>query len=214
MLSEKFKRALLILIFCPVAIFLNILMAFIFFDMLKLPLFLDTVFSVAITFYLGLIPGLIVAVGYNIVNALTLIFRGFPFDPFSPFFGICGAIIVLVTWFLSRKKEVFAISSGVTIIHLVFIALISSFFAIISSGIIDYVRFSMTDIPDRMAPVKEFTDSFLRQNFSLLASCILGQIPVSFTDRLITTFLGFGVYKLMLKFLGNPNSKEKIICNQ
>ena len=34
-----------------------------------------------------------------------------------------------------------------------------------------------------------------------MASCILAQIPISFLDRLIATFAGFGIYKLCVRFL-------------
>ena len=214
-MSQKTNFLVKKFICCPLAILLNMIVAYIFYDKLRLPLFLDTIFTVAITFYFGLIPGLFVALCYNAFNALTLVARGFPFDPFSVLFGICGAIIVFVTWFLSRKREEFDISPGITMLHLVLIAMISSFCVVISSGIIDFVRYSLTDIPDRMAPVKEYTDSFLRQNFSLFASCILGQIPVSVTDRLITTFAGYGVYKIMLKFWGdNVNECQNQIPEQ
>ena len=106
------------------------------------------------------------------------------------------------TGFFARKKEEFRISVVITILYLVMIALLSSFVTVIIGGTIDFVRFSFLEIPDSMAPIKEFTDSFISQKFGLFASCILGQIPISLTDRLIATFAGFGVYKLYEKFLG------------
>ena len=48
-----------------------------------------------------------------------------------------------------------------------------------------------------MNPIKSFTESFVHQHFSLLASCILAQIPISFADRLIATFSGYGVYRIV-----------------
>ncbi len=117
-------------------------------------------------------------------------------------FGICGAIIALVTWLFARKKQEFKISVSITCLYLVLIALCSSALVIFTSGIIDFIRYEYFNEADMVAPIREFTESFVRQKFSLFASCILGQIPISFTDRLITTFFGFGVYKLMVKFFG------------
>lgn len=196
------KRTPKIALFCITAVLLNLGTTLLFYDVLGVPLFFDTIFTVAIVFYLGLIPGLIVGVSFNLVDTLfNMLFRGI-FSPTNCFFSICGAAIVLVTWAFSRKKEEFQISKTITILYLLLISLLSSSASIFIGGIIDYVRFTYLDIPDSMAPIKQFTDSFLSQKFSLFASCILAQIPISLTDRLITTFAGFGVYKLIVKLFG------------
>ena len=181
---------------------LNYIFGYIFGDVLHFPLFMDTIFTVAITFYCGLFPGLCVAILYNILCTLTLVARGYSFEPFPMLFSLCGAAIAFVTWFFARKKNEFRISLSITVLYIVLIALISSFLSILIGGTIDYIRYTMIDLPDRLAPIKRFTDSFVSQQFSLLSACYLAQIPVSIMDRLITTFLGFGVYKLMVKFFG------------
>ena len=197
------KKNVSTFLLCLIAIALNFLVAFTFCDWLHIPVFMDTIFTVAITFYCGLLPGIFTAIGYNVLSTLTSEIRGYSFDPLLVLFAICGILIVIVTWFFARRKEEFRISTAITILYLVLIAMLSSFASILSSGIIDYVRFSIVELPDRIAPIKNFTDSFVNQHFSLFAACILAQVPVSLTDRLITTFLGFGVYKLMVRFLGN-----------
>lgn len=190
------------ILLCILAVSLNFMTGYLFLDIFHIPLFMDTIFTVAIVFYCGLIPGLCVALSYNIIATFTLVIRGFTFEPYPMLFGISGALIALSTWFFARKKEEFRISTSVTLIYLVLIAVISSFCSIISSGIIDYVRYTAANLPDRVGPVRAFTEAFVNQKFSLFAACILGQIPSSITDRLITTFLGFGVYKLMVRVLG------------
>lgn len=198
------KRRCKIALFCIASIILNLGFSLLFFDVLHIPLFLDTIFTVAIVFYLGLVPGLIVGVLFNIIDTLfNYLARGI-FSPTNICFALCGAAIVLITWAFSRKKDEFQISIPVTILYLLLIALLSSSASIFIGGIIDFVRFSYFDIPDSMAPIKQFTESFVSQRFSLFASCILAQIPISITDRLITTFAGYGVYKLYEKFLGAP----------
>ena len=71
-----------------------------------------------------------------------------------------------------------------------------------AGGTIDYFHYKCFNITDVVSPIKKFADGFMRQNFGLYFSCIVAQIPVSFTDRLITTFAGFGVYRLMQRTLG------------
>ena len=197
-MNHKLKIAL----FCIVSIFLNLGASVLFFDVLSIPLFIDTVFTVAIVFYLGLVPGLAVGFLYNFVDVLfNYLVRGVN-SPTNIFFSICGAAIVLVTWLFARKKEEFQLSLSITILYLLLISLLSSFVTIFIGGIFDFIRFSYFEIPDSMAPIKQFTDSFVSQKFSLFASCILGQIPISLTDRLISTFAGYGVYKLYVKIFG------------
>lgn len=41
--------------------------------------------------------------------------------------------------------------------------------------------------------------AFNGENLSFLASAILGRIPVTILDRIITTFAGFGIFKLYSK---------------
>ncbi len=196
------KRGWKISLFCIASIFLNLITTFLVFDTFNIPLFFDTVFTVAIIFYLGLVPGLAVGILFNIVDAIfNYLLRGV-FSPTNMLFSLCGAAIVFITWAFARKKEEFKISVSVTILYLLLISLLSSAASILIGGIIDFIRFSYFDIPDSMAPIKQFTESFMAQKFSLFASCILGQIPISLTDRLLTTFAGYGVYKLWVKIFG------------
>ena len=197
-MKHKWKIAL----FCIVSIFLNLGTSFLFFDVLKIPLFLDTIFTVAIVFYLGLVPGLIVGILFNFIDAGFNYFILGIVSPTNVFFALCGAAIVLVTWLFARKKEEFQISVPITLLYLLLISVLSSFVTIFIGGIIDFLRFTYLEIPDSMAPIKQFTESFVSQRFSLFAACILGQIPISITDRLITTFAGYGVYKQYARFFG------------
>lgn len=197
------KNQTKVVLLCLLAEVLNYFTAFLFFDVLHAPLFMDTIFTVAITFYCGLVPGVLVGIFHNIITTLTLTIRGYTFEPLLILFGICGALVAFATWFFARHKAEFRISRTITILYLVLIALFSSLLTIISAGTIDFVRFTLAELPDRMAPIKAFTDAFRSQNFSLLSSCFFAQIPISVTDRLITTFAGYGVYRLMVRFFGN-----------
>lgn len=196
------NRKVKIFIFIFLSIFLNLGTSILVFDVLHIPLFLDTIFTVAIVFYLGLLPGLAVGFFYNFVDVLFNYFVRGIFSPTNIFFSLCGVAITLVTWGFARKKEEFKISAMVTILYLLLISVLSSFVTVFIGGIIDFIRFTYLEIPDSMAPIRQFTESFVSQRFSLFASCILGQIPISITDRVISTFAGYGVYKLYRKLFG------------
>ena len=62
-----YKTALL----CAAALALNIA-TFLLVTYLRLPVFMDTIFTVALTFYAGLVPGLIVAALYNPIMTILL----------------------------------------------------------------------------------------------------------------------------------------------
>lgn len=196
------KKNVSTFLLCLTAIALNFLVAFTFCDWLHIPIFMDTIFTVAITFYCGLVPGIVVAILYNVIATLTLVMRGFTFEIYAVLFAICGVLVALTTWFFARRRENFQINTSITSLYLVLIALVSSLLAVFSGGTIDYIRYSLADLPDRMAPIKNFTDAFRDQNFPLYASCILGQLPISFLDRIVTTFSGYGVYRLMVRLFG------------
>ena len=137
----------------------------------------------------------------TLINSLIWVLQKGVADPFIFFYTICGILIVFSTWIVSRRKAEFKISPVVTILYLVLITLISSLCTIISSGILDYFHYIYYDVPDMMNPIKSFTESFVNHHFSLLVSCILAQIPISFADRLIATFAGYGVYRLCERFI-------------
>lgn len=178
------------------AVILNFITATLFYQILGIPLFFDTIWTVAVVFYLGLIPGLCVSIGYNALNLFVWIIKTGTDGLFVSAYSICGILIVLSTWYFAKNKEEFKISPAITILYLVLITLVSSFCTIITGGTIDYFQYKLTAVPDQMNPIRAFTDSFIRQHFNLFASCILAQIPISFLDRLIATFAGYGIFRL------------------
>ncbi len=186
------------IVLCVSAVILNFLTATLFYTVLKIPLFFDTIWTVAVVFSSGLIPGLFVAVGYNLLNYLVWILKTGT-ENFAYLYTICGVLIVLSTWIFSRNKKEFTFSPAVTVLYLLLISLVSAFCTTIVGGLLDYVQYVHFNVIEQMNPIKKFTDSFLNQRFSLLASCILAQIPISFTDRLIATFAGYGLYRLFQK---------------
>ena len=189
-------------VLCILALVLNFLSVFVFYETLHLPLFMDTIFTVAVLFYCGLLPALSVQLSYNIINALIWMHKLGSFDIFMLMYALCGILIVFSSWIVARQKDEFEISPSVTILYLVLIALISSACSVIAGGTIDYFHLKYKNIPDMMNPIKKFTDAFVRQKFNLFVSCIAAQIPVSFMDRLIATFAGWGVYKILRRVVG------------
>ena len=186
---------------CFMAVILNFLTAVFFYQILRIPLFFDTIWTVAVVFLFGLVPGLCVSIGYNVLNGIVWLLKIGTDGRFVFLYSICGILIVVSTWLIARRKEEFQISAQVTVLYLFMIALISAFCTVVSSGLIDYFQYVHYGISDQVNPIKNFTDSFVQQKFNLLASCILAQIPISFLDRLIATFSGYGIFRLAQFFI-------------
>lgn len=85
---------------CLISIAGNIAAAFLA-AALHLPLFSDTIFTVAVTFYAGFVPGLIVAGLYNPVMTLVecAVYRTEMFY-FDFLYALCGMLIVLSAYLL------------------------------------------------------------------------------------------------------------------
>ena len=107
LMFQEMRKIPKTIILCILAEILNFLTVYIFYLTLNIPLFFDTIWTVAVVFYLGLAPALCVSLGYNIINSI-LWFRqeGF-FDPFMLSYAICGVLIVLSTWLIVRHKNEF-----------------------------------------------------------------------------------------------------------
>ena len=108
MKSNKFAFTGLL---CLLALLLNIASAMLA-SALKLPTFLDTIFTVAITFYAGLIPGIIVATLFNpVMTLLRCAMTGSEIFLYDFLYGICGILIVIASWLFSRNKKEFPLPS-------------------------------------------------------------------------------------------------------
>ena len=186
-----------IIMFSIAALFLNLVFAYAAIN-LKLIIFLDTVFTVAITFYTGLIPGVLVALFYNPLMMVVLCFtKGAGFFLYDSFYGLCGVVIALITWALSRNKETFLYSKASTIFYLIVIAFTSAIASCLCASILD------TFIRPLIGQVSEFgfTDnlyySFQTLNLGDFLSFFLPRIPITVVDRLVCTFAGYCIYKLV-----------------
>lgn len=170
---------------------------------LHLPLFLDTVFTVAVTFYAGLVPGLIVAAAYNpLLSIFWHIFLGYQTGTLGSLYALSGMLIVLSTWIFSRKKDDFSFSAKVTVLYLLVISFVSAFASCFSAAFIDTFLRPLLKMPEMidegMFQQDALTLVFSRFGAGAYLSALLPRIPITVVDRIICTFAGFGVYKLYL----------------
>lgn len=176
---------------------------------IRFMLFLDTIFSVALTFYAGLLPGLIIALIHNpLCGIMFSKLYGTPIFFYGFLYSICGMLIVLVTWLFSRKKEYLSYSMSMTILYLFMIAFASAFASCISTAFLDTFikplseKFQLAKVDDFADRFDVFSSILKSLNFGTFFSYFLPRIPLTIIDRIACTFLGFFVYKALL-FMDN-----------
>ena len=193
------KRAVKISLLCAGAVVGNMATSYLA-SVLKLPCFLDTIFSVAITFYAGLVPGIIVAA---VFNPLMTIFRGLVTSTVISYYdflyAICGMLIVLATWFFSRKKSNFSFNRYVTVLYLLIIAFSSALLSCLSASALDTYVLPLFVSSSGFSSFDTVSLVFQQMRFGTFISYLLPRIPLTVLDRIICTFTGFGVYKLFVR---------------
>lgn len=199
--SQKVLRDFLLIVLAEIG---NIALAFLFMPF-RLPLFLDTIFTVAITFYAGLVPGLIVAALYNpILNFTQYIFLKIDITLFASFYAIPGMLIAFTTWIFSRNKTEFLFSKKITFLYLLLIVFASSFASCFSAAAVDVflrpaLSFQQFIFTDENLKWDLLSWTFSKFGFCSYLSALLPRIPITLLDRTICTFLGFSIYRLLEK---------------
>ena len=168
---------------------------------LRIPLFLDTIGTVAVTFYAGLLPGIIVALLFNVIRTIQIaLVNGTEIYPWEMLYMLCGATIAAVTWAFARRKENFCINRQITILYLVLIALLSAFASSVVGGLVETVNRIFFDGIHNRFLTEYFVRAFMGENMGMFVSCVLARIPMTLMDRVICTFAGYGLYALAKKY--------------
>ena len=165
-------------------------------DILLTPLFFDTIFMIAALFIFGPIAAFFEYVIFNCLISLKLyIFTG---STEHIYIYILSALsIILVTWLFIRKKEKLTKGVNTTFLYILSASILAGFVCSVVSGFVTYITYSMNDnIINSNHMFDHVIYAFMDKHYNFLTAAIIGRIPVTILDRIITTFAGFGVYKL------------------
>lgn len=172
------------------------------FGVLELPLFFDTVWTVAVMFYAGLPSGILQAVLFNLARPFFV--HGFPIPLNECVYALCGVAIVIVTYFVVKPvmpstadKRTHHSDSNfniVTISRLALAAVLASFASAIIGGIIHSVSIVYFSDTRLVSVVEGVVQSFLNYDYGIFFSTVVARIPTTLVDRLITTFCGYGIF--------------------
>jgi hypothetical protein len=198
-----------IAILCIAAAAANYALNTLFVYVLKIPMYLDTVFTVAVSFKAGLLPGLFTAL-------FTHIATGIRESSITPFV-ICSFAEVLLVCLLFPavlqrqrpgenterriKPDERTIASQVSIFsRLLLLYIISCITISVLGGLIDFFHHSVLLNPKNYFSAEDtFKISLIRNELPTLAIDILSRIPVNIVDRFIVIFGGFVVFKVLNK---------------
>lgn len=187
-------------IFCLVAIIGDLLTSFMAYK-LKLPFFLDTEFAVALTFYAGLVPGLIAAAFYNPLMIIWLCrYTGTQFSFYDCLYAICGMLIVFATWLFSRNKKEFLFSRSITLLYLLLIVATSSVFSFTAASLMDTFILPLFQTSTGFSAFDNISEVLRQSEMETFASYLIPRIPLTVLDRIVCTFAGFGIYRLLVKY--------------
>ncbi|GHV74415.1 hypothetical protein AGMMS49940_17170 [Spirochaetia bacterium] len=193
---------------CVLAAAANCLLAYLAGDILHLPLFLDTLFTCAVAFAAGTLPGTFTAI---LSGAINLIVHYHPGILWDGLFILCSIAEVLLIGGFRRiqsrrieppsrrhgeQGEPYSLVSTGAALFLLYIAM--CMVVSILGGIIDFTITIPLETPDHaLYPHTFFKLGLLRNQLPLLAADILSRIPVNIVDRFITAFGGYGLGVLL-----------------
>ncbi len=156
-------------------------------SVLKLPLYMDCIWTCAASFFAPL-SGILCAVCYH-----------FPVKIFSQhdwpslFFIICSLTVVLrIRFFLEHKKNLPFVLSFIMLIFAM------AFIISIEGGIIYTINYEYFDYIED-SPDNSFIYSFFIRGIPFLISGVLGRIPINLLDKAIACTCGWGLYTLLKK---------------
>jgi len=192
------KKIAIYSILCILTVVMNITFSS-FVNFLRLPLFLDTLFTAALTFTVGLVPGLIAAIitwlsmciyygGFNLfifcsIAEVILIYLLKPEKKGKPEFIPKEKIIIYYTG-IAAKLMLLYIASALTISVL--------------GGIIDYI--SLFFVEEHLAlssVVDTFKLGLIIHNIPIIAVNVLARIPINIVDRFIVIFGGYIISRIL-----------------
>ena len=196
-----FTVAITILIFSVC----DLLAASFFQDFLKSPFFFDTIFMIAALFLFGPVASLIEYLLFISFTCVKLKIRDGKTD-FVFLYTLSAFTIILVTWLFIRKKENLKKGVNLTFLYILTASVLAGLSCSVVSGLINWFAQKLFQ---KNWNFNTFIFAFNGDEYmNFPFSAIIGRIPVTVLDRVITTFSGFGISKLYSKIM-HGGGKER-----
>jgi hypothetical protein len=217
---KDIQLKLKILVLCMVAAIGNAALCHLVTNVANLPLYMDTLFTVAMCFSAGLLAGVLTGAVFSPLcfYFVTRFILGFSVELslIRNIYLICIVVeAVLVCLFFARmrpREAIFLekpsmnsfIGVGTELLLLVVLDCIA---VSITGGIIDFVLY-LNEAPRTFSPEDTFKLGLLRNNVPVLVTSILSRIPINIIDRFIAIFGSYGISLLFRKWLMSPGTEN------
>ena len=214
--GEKKPAVWKIIILCAVSGILNATISYFVNGLGHIPLYLDTLFTVAMCFSAGLLPGIFTALLLPLLTTFKYTYLlGLPAETAWWIYLFVLCVFCEVVLVFSFRKRIMPLDAafrktsslyafiGLAPLLLVIVAL-DCLVVSVSGGIIDFVL-TLLSSPKAFFPEDTFKLGLLRNNVPVLASAVLSRIPINIVDRFIVIFGGYAVSLLYRKWLNAPS---------
>jgi hypothetical protein len=147
---------------------------------------MDSIMTVFVTLYGGLLPGIATGILYN---AAYVLFMRTP--ALQLLFGLCSVATALTVGLsrMSRRK-------GTILFDLVGLALAVTLVNSLIGGIVSSILFGGID----SFPTDLLIAGLVMQQVPVLAATVMSRIPVNMIDKSIAIFAGYGLYLAASRF--------------
>jgi hypothetical protein len=206
-------RKIIVFLLCIAGAILNIGSNILFCEVLLIPLFLDTILTISVTFLFGPVWGIFTGTLTNVISN-TIGFRGWGVYLYS----ICNIATAFITWIFIRlfpvelritKRNFPETSFGSVrqdnVMNRIIVLMLLSFFLCLAmsilgglvTGIIQIIRNSGdAALPNNPGSIKP---AMFAGNVPFILNEVLSRIPVNIIDRIISVFAGHGIAVLAIK---------------
>jgi len=205
--NNRASRFITLFLLCVAAALLNWGFSLFVFHVLTFPLFVNTIFTAAVTFHAGLVPGIAVIV----INRL---FRLVEPGGMSLFI-LVSIVEVIIIWRLRPEltwpglRGSRALAQTVNILwRLALLYVAASLTASVLGGLIGfyYILAEPEMARERFSPNTVFQTVFYDGGIHQLATSILSRIPINLIDRAIVVFGGYFVALGIRRLMDRPVS--------
>lgn len=201
-MNEKIRRWLIIIISTILSIVINIGFNHLTIFILHVPLFLDTVGTVTLTFFCGWIPGLVCAFATTLLDSII----GGYFLQLPTLYVICSFFAVFISY--KFKRNIF--NTNMIIVRICYLFILAMIMCVVISilgGIIDSFCITYSNYKSTYPVASDFfKPNFIKLGLSQLGTNIVSRFPINIVDRLFTCFISYGL-SLLFSLLVKQDNK-------
>ena len=213
-----------IIILCLASAFANAAFSYIISGILKVPLYADTIFTVAMCFtagmFSGIMTGAVLSPLFFFLVYKFILNETFDVTLIRNIFVICILAEVFLVYYFYKKiksreavfleklaaKQDVLFAFILVAVQLLFLVVLDCIIISVLGGIIELI-IEQFSVPWKYSPSDIFKLGFLRNNAPSFIAGILSQIPINIVDRFIAVFVGYGISLLFRKWLSAENAE-------